>query len=168
MVTKFCEDVCNEICDLRSQGMDRSAIAKQVGINRRTLYYWIKQGEKARSGRKHLFYQKWMEADKQYKVINPPKNTYNKKVARELLPGYNKFKQNVLARDGHQCVCCGYDDLLEVHHLWGATENPHMATDVSNGVTLCKYCHQKYHHIYSRYDINPSDFSEFMNRFAVI
>lgn len=157
----------DKICELRSQGLDQSSIAKKVGIDRLTLRRWIKKGKTSRNERYKRFYNNWLNAEEQYRLINPPKNTYNPRYARETFPGYNKFKNEVLARDGYSCVCCGYDDLLEVHHIYGVKENPNLSTDVDNGVTLCKYCHQKYHHIYSRYGMNANDFNEFIDRFGV-
>ena len=166
--TKLNSELCEEICALHSQGINQSHIAKQVGIDRSTLRNWLHKGKNARSGRHYLFYQDWLKAHEDYLIVNPPKNTYKPRNARETIKGYAKFKEEVLKRDGHTCQCCGYDDLLEVHHLYGVKENPEMATDLSNGITLCKFCHQKYHHIYSRYNINPVDFNEFMHNFKVI
>ena len=99
--------------------------------------------------------------------INPPKNTYKTKYARETFKGYNKFKNAVLERD-KVCQCCGFDDDLEVHHIDGVYDNPELATDVNNGVVLCKYCHLKYHKIYTRYDTNRNEFNEFMDRFKIM
>ena len=91
----------------------------------------------------------------------------NKTMSREeLTPGYNKWRQSVLNRD-KVCQCCGLDKHLHVHHLFGYKERPELATDVGNGVTLCKFCHDKYHSIYGLKDINPLDFMEFMDRFKV-
>lgn len=161
-------DVMMRCCQLRSQGMARNAISKEVGINRRTLYSWIKQGERARVGKFKRFYDKWSDAEEKYRKMYPPKNTYNPRYAREKNAGYVKFKEKVLARDDYICVCCGHDDNLVVHHLDGAANNPDKAVDVDNGVTLCKYCHQKYHHIYGTRNTKSDDFNEFMDKFAVI
>lgn len=171
-MTKCSYAMLNRICLLRSQGNHMKGISEIVGINRRTLYDWIKKGEKARIGKYAKFYNDWQEATEEYYKVNPPKNTYaSKNVQKRLLysqRGMTKFRRDVLERDGYACVCCGYDDLLEVHHLKGVTENPELMSEVDNGVTLCKYCHSKFHHIYSRYDNNPNQFSEFMNNFQVI
>ena len=155
-------------CVLRGSGLSQTAIAENLGINRKTLYGWIQKGKNARGGKFKRFYDMWLDAEEQYLIANPPKNTYKPKHARETFPGYTKFKKRVLERDGYSCVCCGYDDLLEVHHIYGVKEHPDMATDLDNGVTLCEYCHKKYHHIYSRYGMNATDFNEFMNNFRVI
>ena len=168
-MTKCSYDMLNRVCLLRSQGNHVKGIAEIVGIDRKTIYHWLKKGERARIGKYAKFYNDWQEATEEYKKIHPNKGTYKKqfKYARNNIPGYSRFIKNVLERD-RVCVCCGYDDNLEVHHLYGAKENPELATDVDNGVVLCRFCHLKYHQIYSRYNINPQDFEEFMNRFQVI
>ena len=165
--TKCSWSLCDEICQLRSQGNHVRGIAEIVGVDRRTIYNWLKKGETARIGMYAKFYSDWEKATEEYYKVNPPKNTYNPEKGRNTIPGYAKFKKEVLGRD-KVCVCCGFDDDLEVHHLYGVKENPEYATNVDKAVVLCKYCHLKYHHIYSRYGINPNDFSEFMNNFQVV
>ena len=166
MPAKYSYDMLNQVCLLRSQGNNVKGIAETLGINRKTIYRWLKKGGKARIGKYAKFYSDWQKATEDYYKINPPKNTYKPKHGRNNIPGYSRFKKKVLERD-KVCVCCGYDDNLEVHHLYGAKENPELATDVDNAVVLCRFCHLKYHQIYSRYNINPQDFEEFMNRFQV-
>ncbi len=154
-------------CNLREEGMNYTKIANELGINRKTLYNWIKRGKIANRGKFKQFYDKWEEANTEYFRIHPPKNTYNKKYAREKIEGYPKFKKKVLSRDGYVCICCGHDHKLEVHHINGVKDNPDMVTDIDNGITLCKYCHLKYHEIYSRKNVNEKDFEEFLDRFRV-
>ena len=166
---KVSYDLMTQICILRSEGNHAKGIAETVGISRKTIYLWLKKGETARAGKYHKFYNDWQEATEKYKEIHPNKGTYKKGIsqARQTIPGYKKFIKKVLERD-RVCVCCGYDDDLHVHHLYGVKERPELATDMDNAVVLCRFCHLKYHQIYSRYNINPNDFREFMNRFQVI
>ena len=82
-------------------------------------------------------------------------------------PGYDAWKNQVLSRDNQQCVCCGLNKHLEVHHLFGYKENPELAVNENNGVTLCKFCHDKYHSVYGLKNINPVDFIDFIKRFGV-
>ena len=81
-------------------------------------------------------------------------------------PGYNDWRQTILNRD-KKCVCCGHDKHLEAHHLFGYKENPALAVNKHNGVTLCKFCHDKYHNLYGVKDINPVDFVNFVRKFGV-
>ena len=171
-MAKCSYNLMTQICILRSEGNHMSGIADTLGLHRNTILNWLKKGEKARIGKYAKFYSDWQKATEEYYKVNPPKNTYaSKNVQKRLLysqRGMGKFRRDVLERDGYACVCCGYDDLLEVHHLEGATENPELMAVVDNGVTLCKYCHSKFHHIYTRRGFNSDDFSEFMDNFQVI
>lgn len=81
-------------------------------------------------------------------------------------PGYNEWRNSIVNRD-KKCVCCGLDKHLEAHHLFGYKENPSLAVNPSNGITLCKFCHDKYHSVYGLKDINPVDFVDFIKRFGV-
>lgn len=81
-------------------------------------------------------------------------------------PGYNEWRTTIVNRD-KKCVCCGLDKHLEAHHLFGYKENPSLAVNESNGITLCKFCHDKYHSVYGLRDINPVDFVDFIKRFGV-
>ena len=82
-------------------------------------------------------------------------------------PNYAAWRQSVLKRDGFKCVVCGDDEHLEAHHMYGYTENPELAVEVTNGVTLCRWCHKKYHSKYGIKNINPVDFMNFIKRFGV-
>lgn len=88
------------------------------------------------------------------------------KSREEITPGYNYWRDEVLNRD-EVCQCCGLDTHLQAHHLFGYKEHPELATDVGNGVTLCKFCHDKYHSIYGLKNINPVDYIEFIQKFKV-
>jgi hypothetical protein len=58
-------------------------------------------------------------------------------------PAYKKFRIDVLKRDKRQCRMpgCGKRKRLNVHHIrkWASAHS--LRYDVSNGITLCKYCH---------------------------
>ena len=82
-------------------------------------------------------------------------------------PDYNNWRQSVLKRDDFKCVVCGDIENLEAHHMYGYKENPNLATETSNGITLCKWCHKKYHSKYGLKNINPVDFVKFIKRFGV-
>lgn len=59
--------------------------------------------------------------------------------------GYEKFRKEVLKRDKYECQICGSKIDLEVHHKKSYAEYPRLRTSVSNGITLCKICHNKVH-----------------------
>jgi 5-methylcytosine-specific restriction endonuclease McrA len=58
-----------------------------------------------------------------------------------------QFRQLVLKRDNWICQKCGarVEAELHVHHIEGATQQPGMANDLENGITLCKECHKYVH-----------------------
>ena len=66
MATKFNEQICEELCSLHSEGLSQKTCADLVGIDRKTLYNWIQQGKKARSGKKRDFYIRWVKAAAKY------------------------------------------------------------------------------------------------------
>ena len=102
---------------------------------------------------------------KQHEIISKDNNSMNRNQKTE---GYNDWKNKVTKRDNHTCVVCGYTGKhLERHHMFGYAEHPELATNVDNGVTLCKWCHQKYHSIYGKKNINPIDFVNFVKKFGV-
>ena len=74
MVSKCSYDMLNRVCLLRSQGFSRRDISKKLGIDRKTIYNWIKKGEKARIGKYAKFYSDWQKATEDYYKLNPPKN----------------------------------------------------------------------------------------------
>lgn len=87
---------------------------------------------------------------------------------RESDSDYRIFRKNVLDRDNHKCQCCGLEKKLHVHHIFSYRYYPSLKTDVNNGITLCKYCHQKYHTIYgNKHNVNAETFSKFMRDFGI-
>ena len=70
MVTKFNQEICNDLCELHSQGLPKERCAYIVGINRKTLYRWLKKGEKAKSGKYRQFYLQWMKSEAEYELMH--------------------------------------------------------------------------------------------------
>lgn len=96
------------------------------------------------------------------------KDTLENIANRESDSDYRIFRGNVLARDNYKCQCCGLKKKLHVHHIFSYKYYPSLRTDVNNGITLCKYCHQKYHTIYgNKHGVNAGTFSKFMRDFGI-
>ena len=56
-----------------------------------------------------------------------------------------KWRAEVLKRDGKKCVDCGSTKRLHAHHVKHWSTHPDLRHDVSNGQTLCADCHAKQH-----------------------
>lgn len=102
--------------------------------------------------------------------MNPIEKSAPEKITNRFTenPEYGNWRDQVIKRDKF-CQCCGYDNIenLEVHHDFGYKEYPELATDINNGIVLCKWCHDKYHSIYGLKNINPRDLVEFIKNHAV-
>ena len=83
-------------------------------------------------------------------------------------PEYDEFRNMVLRRDRY-CQCCGYDKNhkhLVVHHIFGFKNYPQLGYNEDNGITLCKWCHERYHSIYGKKNPNPVTFGEYMRKYG--
>lgn len=57
-------------------------------------------------------------------------------------PQYKRWRARVFARDKHTCRLCGATNVyFEAHHILRKVDFPHLTYRTSNGVTLCKPCH---------------------------
>lgn len=59
---------------------------------------------------------------------------------------YARWKKEVNERDGHTCQRCGKTKLLgrdeHTHHIKPWDDHPELRFQVSNGLTVCKKCHE--------------------------
>ena len=81
-----------------------------------------------------------------------------------------KWSKAVLQRDHYKCQCCGYSEKkknLEAHHIYSYRDHEEYRGRLDNGITLCKFCHKKYHSIYGRDDANPYDLALFFKEYSV-
>lgn len=60
---------------------------------------------------------------------------------------YQEWRNKVFERDNYICQRCGYDKghIIEAHHIKPFKKFKELRYDVSNGITLCKYCHREVH-----------------------
>jgi len=59
---------------------------------------------------------------------------------------YKQWRLSVYERDNFSCVNCGQvGGKLHAHHIIAPRNNPKLACELSNGVTLCKKCHMNLH-----------------------
>lgn len=77
-------------------------------------------------------------------------------------PEYYEFVRAVLERDRYECVICGSNEKVNVHHIDSYDWAKDKRTDINNGITLCKEHHMQFHKEYG-YGKNTSEqFSEFI------
>lgn len=61
-------------------------------------------------------------------------------------PMYRNWRDGVLARDKYTCQSCFCTDgEMHVHHIIPFSSEPRLRLKKSNGITLCKTCHFKFH-----------------------
>ena len=120
-MAKFNEEICKELIIAHENGLPKNACASIVGINRRTLYDWLKKGEKAKSGKYHDFYLRWLKAEARFqayhlKKINDSKSwTASQYLLQVTDPETFVIaeKQQVEAQIDQQVQHKGFENLIE-------------------------------------------------------
>lgn len=57
----------------------------------------------------------------------------------------SKWRESVLRRDNYRCRECDSPENLHAHHIVRWAECPELRIEVSNGLTLCRTCHEAEH-----------------------
>ena len=61
---------------------------------------------------------------------------------------YKIWRNKVFLRDSFTCQKCKIKGgVLNAHHIKPFSKHPELRTELSNGITLCEYCHKKEHSI---------------------
>jgi hypothetical protein len=83
-----------------------------------------------------------------------PNITDEERIQRRQYPEYREWRTAVYERDSYTCQKCKRSGgRLNAHHIVGYAQNRELRTDLSNGITLCKGCHKKFH---SRFGIKDN------------
>lgn len=93
-----------------------------------------------------------------------PNLTDEDRVDRRIIPGYRSWRVLVYELDNYICQMCGDNKggNLNAHHIEAFRNNPHLRTEVSNGITLCETCHKDFHHQYGYGDNTRAQLIEFL------
>lgn len=96
-----------------------------------------------------------------------PNLTYEDRIKeRKSEDGYVTFIKSVLKRDKYHCQCCHANGNLVVHHKDGYNWCVDKRVDLSNGITLCKDCHSKFHKTYGFGNNTKEQFEKFMSNYV--
>ena len=78
-----------------------------------------------------------------YRQEKYPKDFKPESIRNEILDP--DFREMVLIRDSYRCQKCDSLEDLEVHHIEGVAQEPMLANDLDNCLTVCHDCHVEIH-----------------------
>lgn len=78
---------------------------------------------------------------------------------------YKDWVKSIKERDNEECVLCGADQHLEAHHVFSFKNFVPLRLNLDNGITLCHWCHKKYHAFYNLENTNPLTLLKFFKEF---
>ena len=77
----------------------------------------------------------------------------------------DEWRKQVFERDNYTCQHCGKETHNNrAHHKDGYNWCIDRRHDVDNGVTLCKECHDEFHHIYGYGNNTEQQFNEWNSK----
>lgn len=82
---------------------------------------------------------------------------------------YRKWQKEVYKRDNYICQCCTTKTKkLEGHHLKDFATHEYLRFEISNGISLCKFCHNanatgSFHNIYGVFQKTEKELEEYIN-----
>jgi len=85
----------------------------------------------------------------------------NKRIRMSL--EYRLWRKAIFERDNFTCQKCGQrGGRLRAHHIFNFADYPENRTEISNGITLCQKCHNKFHRIYGKHNNTKEQLEVFM------
>jgi hypothetical protein len=136
--------------DLYADTPNEELILK-FGVSERTIMRWRNKT----GARKSKTYLSKLAKERRTSTVFPKgEKHYNwkggKPWKRFADPRYISWRNLVLERDNFICQDCDENFAtrgrwLHAHHLKSYKEYPNLRLELSNGVTLCKWCHMKRH-----------------------
>jgi hypothetical protein len=74
-----------------------------------------------------------------------------------------QWRESVFKRDNYSCIKCDqYGGTLRAHHQYGFHNRKNLRSIVSNGITLCKDCHEEFHSIFGKLNNSPIQVMKFL------
>lgn len=130
----------NKYCSRKCHNTAISRILAPKTIKFRSL------AGKKNKGKKHPKFAEYLRNHVRYGSNNPAWKggvTSKHSLERRRI-NKNGWSSKIFIRDDHTCQLCGKrGGDLEAHHIKKFRDYPHLRDAVSNGVTLCKSCHNK-------------------------
>ena len=98
-----------------------------------------------------------------FDALKNPDLTEEDRENQRKIEGYDEWRTSVYERDSYTCQCCGdnWSGKLNAHHKDGYHWCKERRLDVTNGVTLCVPCHNKFHEEYGRKNNTEEQWNEF-------
>ena len=76
---------------------------------------------------------------------------------------YEAWRKAVFERDDFTCCKCGdFGGKLEAHHILSFSKYKDYRFDLTNGVTLCKQCHNRFHDYYGKFNFTANNMLNFL------
>jgi 5-methylcytosine-specific restriction endonuclease McrA len=73
------------------------------------------------------------------------------------------WSKHVKKRDKNKCQCCGASNItMDAHHILSFSRHEEFKWDISNGITLCRRCHTKFHKLFGYFGFDSMDLLEFI------
>lgn len=80
-------------------------------------------------------------------------------------PEYNNWRTDIYKKDNYTCHKCSQRGVfLNAHHIQNYATHKKLRLDMSNGITLCKLCHDKFHSKYGKKQNNKNQVEEFLKK----
>lgn len=82
---------------------------------------------------------------------------------------YLSWAKNIKIRDGYRCqVCSKRGGRIHAHHMNAWSYFIEQRYDLKNGVTLCTFCHDKFHSIFGKGENTIFQFVQFKKMFSLV
>ena len=108
-----------------------------------------------------ICFREWQRGEN-HPLYNPNKTWEQREKDRKHYKT-ERWREAVFERDGYTCQKCGqigWD--LNAHHIFPYKDFPNRRLDVTNGITLCEFCHKWFHWEYGSHYETAEDFYNYM------